>query len=237
MDGAESTDAATVVFRFGDFTFHQKSHLLLRNGERQHLSPKAWQLLDLLLTAWPSARSRREIYDVLWPSTFVCETNMAGVVSELRRILGDDARTAEYIRTVHGYGYVFCGNVMVGEPGKLCSRAALLCEGQSHPLFEGVNTVGRSPHCRIILTHHAISRHHAVIVVEGDTIRVEDLGSKNGTYVDGRKVESARLTTGSRLKFGVVEGSILRRRPSSTAALHLSGSEWKRLRAKETANP
>lgn len=99
------------IFRFGELTFDCGSHLLLRNGEEQHLSPKARQLLRMLLLKRPRAVSHEEIYDALWPSTFVSETNMTSVVSELRRALGDVTRSAQYIRTVHGFGYAFSGDV------------------------------------------------------------------------------------------------------------------------------
>ena len=60
-------------FRFGEFTFDGESRQLLRNGEPRHLSPKAQQLLQVLLLARPRALSREELYDALWPATYVCD--------------------------------------------------------------------------------------------------------------------------------------------------------------------
>src|SRR5687767_8563539 len=80
-----------VTFHFGEFLFDCGSRQLLRAGVELHLSPKAQQLLHLLLAVRPRALSREELYDALWPSTFVCETNLANVVNEIRRTLGDDA--------------------------------------------------------------------------------------------------------------------------------------------------
>jgi len=94
------------VFRFGEFTFDCGSHLLMRGGVGRHLSLKARRLLQLLIEARPRALSREELYDALWPSTFVCESNLASIINEVRRALGDDARAASYIRTIHGFGYM-----------------------------------------------------------------------------------------------------------------------------------
>ena len=103
-----SSDELALVFRFGEFTFDCRSRRLLRNGVVPvHLSPKGQHLLRLLLLARPSAVSREDLYDAIWPSTYVCETNLASLVNEVRRALEDSARRSHYIRTVHGFGYVF----------------------------------------------------------------------------------------------------------------------------------
>lgn len=232
MDAApRAVDDAKSIFQFGDFTFDCRSRMLLRNGVEQHLSPKAQQLLHVLLLAWPSARSREDLYDVLWPSVFVCETNMAGIVSELRRALGDDARAAQYIRTVHGFGYAFCGDVASFTRDEKPASAALLCEGVRYPLFEGENYVGRAPDCRVMLASPTISRRHAVITVRGDTVWLADLDSKNGTYVDKRKIGSVQLTLKSRITFGAVAASLISGRSSSTQSLRLELSQASRKNA------
>jgi DNA-binding winged helix-turn-helix (wHTH) protein len=204
-----SDDESYAVFRFGEFRFDCASHLLLKNGEEQRLSPKARQLLRMLLLARPKAVSREEIYDALWPATFVCETNMTNVVSELRRVLGDDARAAQSIRTVHGFGYAFAADVETGHSPS-GPMAMLRCERQSHLLCAGENSVGRAPDCRIILTDATVSRHHAVIIITGSTFVIEDLRSTNGTYVNGQKISQSRIRQHDALAFGAVEAKISR---------------------------
>lgn len=204
-----SDNAPATVFRFGEFRFDCASHLLLKNGEEQHLSPKAQQLLHMLLLDRPRAVSREEIYDALWPSTFVCETNMANIVSELRRVLGDDARTAQYIRTVHGFGYAFAAGAET-EGSTLIPMAMLSCERLRHLLCAGENAVGRALDCRVVLIDATVSRHHAVIIITGNTILIEDCGSTNGTYVNGQKISHSRIRQQDALAFGAVEATISR---------------------------
>ena len=198
------------VFRFGEFTFDCASRQLLRQREEQHLSPKAQTLLRLLLLHSPGAVSREELYDALWPSTYVCETNLATVISELRRVLGDDARSAQYIRTVHGFGYAFSGEVTAAKPRPL-PVAMLLCEQERHLLYEGENTVGRSQDCRVVLTGATVSRRHAIIYVSQREISIEDLDSRNGTYVNGRKIASSAIRQHDRIAFGAVQATIVRK--------------------------
>lgn len=222
-----SNDESAALFRFGEFTLDCGSHLLLRNNEEQHLSPKAQQLLRMLILKRPRAVSREEIYDALWPSTFVSETNMASIVSELRRTLGDDARSAQYIRTVHGFGYAFAGDVVavVTAVAEALPVAFLRCEGQRHLLYEGENLVGRSPDCRVVLNEPTVSRSHAAIIISGDTIVIEDRGSRNGTHVNGKKVSRARVRRDDTVAFGIIEATITQG-ISSTAPLptYIAGS-------------
>lgn len=227
------TEDTTAVFQFGEFTFDCGSRLLLRGGEERRLSPKAQQLLRLLLLARPRALSREELYDALWPSTFVCETNMAGIVNELRRALDDDPRKPAYIRTVHGFGYAFCGEVSSATPTAFVA-AVLICEGRHHPLYEGENIVGRAPDCRVVLTHSTVSRRHALITV-GEEIWVRDLDSKNGTYVDGRKITASPITRRDPLLFGHVVASLAPRTMSATWSAKLDLTEVKRKVAEQLA--
>src|SRR5215212_156790 len=127
-----------IAFRFGEFTFDCESRLLLCGGMERHLSPKAQQVLRLLILARPRALSRQELYDALWPSTFVCETNLASIINEVRRALADDVRAPQYIRTIHGFGYAFRGEVASSAPFGI-GEVVLQCEGEKHQLFNGEN--------------------------------------------------------------------------------------------------
>ena len=96
-------------FWFGDFELDQARRQLLRSGEPVPLEPKAYELLNLLLERRPRALSRAQIRDAIWPQTFVSESTLAVVVNGIRQALEDDARHPRFIRTVHGFGYAFCG--------------------------------------------------------------------------------------------------------------------------------
>lgn len=212
--------ASAEVFRFDEFTFDGASRRLLHGDTERHLTPKAQQLLRILLTAWPRALSRADLYDALWPSTFVSATNLSSIVNELRRALDDDGKSPHYIRTVHRFGYAFCGNVSSSLPK---AAVTLQCEGARHPMREGRNVVGRAHDSQIVIPASFISRHHAAITVSDGVISIEDLDSKNGTFVDGKRIGRSPVivTRNSKIEFGVVIASIVNRGISSTAEIRL----------------
>ena len=217
------------TFRFGEFTFDCGSRLLTRSGVKRHLSLKAQQLLQLLLVARPRALSREELYDALWPSTFVCETNLASIINEVRRALGDDARASNYIRTVHGFGYAFCGEV-VSMVDMNFVAATLLCEEQRHSLYEGENLVGRALDCRVMIEAKTVSRRHALITIQDGSISIRDLESKNGTFVDGQLIghTPVMLKPRTQIAFGSIAASFQVQTISTTNSLRLNMPELKR---------
>src|SRR5262245_37859484 len=92
---------------FGDFLLDSDSRELHRGSEPVRLSPKALQLLQILVTERPKALSKAELQDRLWPDTFVVEKNLANLISEIREALGEDRLNPRFIRTVPRYGYAF----------------------------------------------------------------------------------------------------------------------------------
>jgi hypothetical protein len=72
-----------------------------------------------------------------------------------------------------------------------------------HFLPEGERTtIGRSPDNDIFLDDVTVSRKHAVLLRRGDEFFIEDLGSLNGTYVNRKRIESARLESGDEVQVG-----------------------------------
>jgi predicted ATPase/DNA-binding winged helix-turn-helix (wHTH) protein len=94
-------------FAFGDFVLDLDARELVRAGTPVSLSPKALQLLGLLVERRAKALSKAELQDRLWPGTFVVEKNLTNLVSEIREALGDDPVHPRFIRTVHRFGYAF----------------------------------------------------------------------------------------------------------------------------------
>ena len=97
--------------QFGEFELDRERRQLLRSGRPVPLEPKAYELLSLLVERRPKALSRAQIRDVVWPGVFISESTLGVAVNAIRQALGDDARQPRFIRTVHGFGYAFCGEV------------------------------------------------------------------------------------------------------------------------------
>ena len=71
------------------------------------------------------------------------------------------------------------------------ARLWLMVEGRPIPLMEGVNVIGRAPDATIQLDSPGISRYHARIVVARGEATLEDVGSKNGTQLNARRITMA----------------------------------------------
>jgi len=191
---------------FGDCVLDVGTRQLLRAGEGLRVSPKAFELLQLLLETRPNAVAKATIHDRLWPATFVSESNLSTLVTELRTALRDDARQPRHLRTVHGFGYAFCGEATAAGAVVPSPRVALrlVLGTREIPLGAGENVLGRDPGSVVWIDSPRASRRHAVVRVSGDEAVIEDLGSKNGTLVNGSRVESpTRLRDGDRLEVGV----------------------------------
>lgn len=82
----------------------------------------------------------------------------------------------------------------------------LRLEAQRYPLRQGETTIGRSPYCSVQLMSLQASREHAAISVTGERATLSDLNSRNGTYLNGRRVaEPVPLNVGDTIKIGGLE--------------------------------
>jgi DNA-binding winged helix-turn-helix (wHTH) protein len=193
-------------YRFEDFIVDTETRQLLSKGREVHLSPKAFDLLTLLVANRTRAVSKAELQQQLWPSTFVEETNLATLVAEIRRALGDSATSPRWVRTIYGFGYRFVGELVADRVvrGAEEPRAKLwlVLERRPIPLLEGANVVGRAADAAIRIDSPGISRSHARIVVADGEAMLEDLGSKNGSYVNGTRVTNCRLADGCEIRLG-----------------------------------
>ena len=198
-----------MIYRFGEFTLDVRTRRLLRNEQEAHLSPKAFDLLTTLLDNRAQAMSKADLQQKLWPLTYVVETNLAGLVAEIRHVLADPAESPRYIRTVHRFGYWFIGTVSDEPTPRKAAPAAnrywLLWETRQVPLDPGENILGRAPDAGVWIDAPGVSRHHARICIAGAEATIEDLGSKNGTYVGGQPITTrAALSDGDQIRLGSV---------------------------------
>ena len=162
------------------------------SGKPRHLTLKQFQLLDLLLEQRPRALPKAELHQHLWPGTFVSDSALSSLVAEVRQIIGDHAReSGRLIRTIHGHGYAFSGQVSVVPDLSATDAPAcrLLWDRREIALGEGENILGRMREALVWIDDPRVSRKHAVIDVNGSKVTLVDLGSKNGTFVNDRRVE------------------------------------------------
>jgi DNA-binding winged helix-turn-helix (wHTH) protein len=198
------------LYRFGECELDLGRRQLFVGGSERHLSPKALRLLELLIEHRPAALTKETLHDTIWPDTYVTESNLAGLAAEIRAALDDDPRQPRFIRTVHGYGYAFCGDVSAGGPHERTARrrkvGRLLLDDREIELFEGEYVIGReASHADLVIGDATVSRRHAVVSADPERITITDCESKNGTFVGGRRItEPAELLDGIELRVGSV---------------------------------
>jgi len=176
---------------FGEFVLDLGTRMLTRGVDPVALSPKAFQLLETLVVSRPTALAKADLQSRLWPDTFVVEKNLANLVSEIRRALDDTASTPRFIRTVPKFGYAF-----LDQADEVCADGAargdiarylVTWTGGRVPLEDGDHVVGRDPDLALFIDSPTVSRRHALLRTSASGATIEDLNSKNGTFVNERR--------------------------------------------------
>jgi DNA-binding winged helix-turn-helix (wHTH) protein len=199
--------------QFEPFTLDTGTRELLKDGQPVHLSPKAFDVLALLVERRPNVVTKKDFDLRIWPGIFVSDANLSVIVSEIRRALGDTPREQRYVRTVDRVGYAFSGEAEselagVGAirtaPGATCR---LSWAGGHVVLGLGEHLIGRNPACAVWLDFEGVSRRHARLRIDEPHAAVlEDLGSTNGTFVRGEPVAgSTPVGDGDVIKVGDTE--------------------------------
>jgi DNA-binding winged helix-turn-helix (wHTH) protein len=198
--------------RFGRFVLDAPARRLTRDRQDARLSPKAFDLLVLLVERRPAVMNKKTLREQLWPGTHVVDASLSNLVAEIRALGGGEEPPP--IRTVHGIGYAFAGDVEVleaddGPRSPVAAACWVVWRDRPIPLTPGHNLVGRDASCAVWLDESGVSRRHARIAVPAGRAdasagaTIEDLNSTNGTFVSGQRVTGAvRLQDGDRLQLG-----------------------------------
>lgn len=197
--------------RFGRFTVDADARQVTRDGRDLRLSPKAFDLLVLLIEKRPAVVDKAALRKHLWPDTHVVDAALSNLVAEIRALGGGDDPPP--LRTVHGVGYAFAGDVEVLEPdaaGRAPQAAPCWLVWRDRPmaLSRGENVIGRDASCAVWIDEGGVSRRHARIRVPESAggspdATIEDLDSTNGTLVRGRPIDGAvRLRDGDEVRLG-----------------------------------
>jgi DNA-binding winged helix-turn-helix (wHTH) protein len=193
--------------RFGKFDFDPVTRRVRCEGVDIHLAPKTFELLAALLDGAPRVVSKRELHARLWPGGAVADATLVALIKQLRAALDDRDRAAPLIRTVNRVGYALEISPAQREQPMPFVAARWLTVGQRRlTLATGENIVGRDEAASVRLDDPVVSRRHARILVSSSGAHIEDLGSKNGTFIDGQPIAAGPmpLRDGIQLAFGTV---------------------------------
>jgi len=179
--------------RFGACLLDLDARQLLKDEQPVHLSPKAFELLRVLVTERPKAISKDQLHQRIWPGVFVTDDSLSKLVGEARAAIGDPPRMPRFLRTVHGFGYAFSSadeGMAASEQVARGVSCYVVVDKHAIVLAPGDSVIGRDPSARIVLDSTRVSRRHARLNVVGLVATLEDLGSRNGTSVNGQRLTS-----------------------------------------------
>jgi DNA-binding winged helix-turn-helix (wHTH) protein len=193
-------------FHLGDWLAQPSRCRLTRGDTVVCVRPKLMDVLAYLARRAGQVVSKEEIIDAIWAKEFIAEGTLAQAVFELRAALGDPRSAVRYIETIPKRGYRLVAPVkpVAGEPPTV--PACLLVIGDKEvELKAGETIIGRAPDATLRLDVFEISRHHSRVIVGPGGATIEDLGSKNGTFLRGERLTaSAALHDGDEFCVGPV---------------------------------
>jgi DNA-binding winged helix-turn-helix (wHTH) protein len=198
----------TEAFRVAGWLVQPSLNRLTRGDETVHLEPRAMQVLVCLVGSAGEMVPRTAMISAVWQTEYVTQNALTRAISHLRRAFADDARRPRVIETIARRGYRLMVPVeAVDVPARSAADVALACaivvDGVQMVLAAGENVIGRASDVAILVAHTEVSRHHARIVVSAGGATVEDLDSKNGTFLWRERVTApTRLEDGDEIAVG-----------------------------------
>jgi DNA-binding winged helix-turn-helix (wHTH) protein len=202
-----------MAYRFGSFLYDPVSRGLLREGAEIPLTHKSRELLLLFLQNPGRLLTREEITERVWPDVAVTDDALRFQVAELRKALGESGDSL--IRTIRREGYRWESKVRseaqrpvrsqsaVKKTGARPVRHRLVLETREVALAEGENVIGRDPDGSLWIDHPSVSRRHACVQVTPAKVTLEDMGSKNGTFFNGKRITArVALSDGDEIRVG-----------------------------------
>src|SRR5688572_3080889 len=99
------------IYRFDSFTVDTQDFIVERDGETISLTPRAFDVLLLLLRNSGHVVEKRQMFDDVWKDAFVSDNALTKIIKELRHALADSADDPRYIETVPKRGYRFIGSL------------------------------------------------------------------------------------------------------------------------------
>ena len=100
-----------MIVRFGEFELDMAKHELRHAGEPQAIEPMVFQLLSFLVTNNNRLLSREEIIESLWHGRVVSDSALSSQIKAARKAIGDSGKRQSLIKTVHGRGFRFVGDI------------------------------------------------------------------------------------------------------------------------------
>ena len=122
---SEPEGETALSVQFGPYRLDDKNARLWRGARAIRLTGKAFAMLRYLASRPQELVTKRELLRAVWPDSIVSPATLTSSIKELRKALADDARSPQYIETVHRRGYRFLGQVVSSQHAVVSSPTLL----------------------------------------------------------------------------------------------------------------
>lgn len=228
--GTIDTTARRGPFELAGWLVEPARNTVTLDGRSVRLEPKVMEVLVCLAVRAGDVVTRQTIVDTVWATEFISDSTLTHAVAALRKVLDDDARLPRFIETIPKRGYRLVAAVegldapaAAASPRRsgplavvsadrvhLCREPAaghfghlLIVHGRELHLPDTEVVFGRGPETAIQILSPEVSRRHATITLTGADVLLSDLGSKNGTEVNDRRIDGpVGLTAGDVIGIG-----------------------------------
>jgi len=159
---------------------------------------------QLLAPGWYVAYVNPEDFERLSPHQVYLEREWAGLLEDLAARVGITFSEGSASVKMSARQDVPAGaiDIAAGVPRRFALRMIKGVSSFGVYSLEGAARIGRSDECDVLLADPSVSRAHAIVETIGAEPTVRDLGSTNGTFVNGERVETKTLHDGDELRFG-----------------------------------
>jgi adenylate cyclase len=168
-----------LLYSFEDFSLDTARRELRRGGVLISLQPQVFDLLEYLIRSRDRVVSKDDLLAAVWNGRIVSESTLSTRINAARNAIGDSEEDQRLIRTAHGKGVRFVGNVREeeGTVRKLAAIFAADVEGYSRLMEEDeVGTLRRLTGCRAILDERIAAYRGRIFGSAGDSV-VADFAS------------------------------------------------------------
>lgn len=200
--------ATNSTFHLGEWFVEPELGRLTRGDATVDLELKVMDVLLCLARCSGNLVTRQDLIDTVWATEYISDNTLTHAIAELRSALGDDAKSPSYIETIHRRGYRLLLDAFELEDiepraSQEPSSFYVITDDRRVRLVGGDNLIGRIPWAAVTVDSLQVSRRHARIVIDEATAILEDLSSKNGTFLNGRRLDGAApLADGDRIGLG-----------------------------------
>jgi len=117
MPPGRSRNALPDSFHIGEFHVEPSLHSVSGPAGTVRLEAKVMQVLLCLAEHGDHVVPKERLIGAVWPDTFVAESSLQFLIHEIRQAIDDPGGRQSWLRTIHGIGYSFCGEVLVSSMG------------------------------------------------------------------------------------------------------------------------